>query len=200
MDLKIVFKYVLSILVFMLCLTVFAEQLSIITSEAGPIEWSQNTILLLALIAWLAVTIRQRKTGSGSFSFVFSGFFSILSYGVLGRELSWLEVLGVSEHIAEIIELASIIFAVLILTLLAYIWFKDTDSYKKSLADWFKTSAFFYLLFALFFVLVGDVFEKKLIPVHEYRLYEEMAELTGYIFLLVAALCEWPLRFLQRKE
>lgn len=182
------------------CLTVFAEQLSLATSEAGPIEWTQNAVLVLALLAWLSLTIRQRRTREGSFSFVFSGFFSVLSYGVLGRELSWLEVLGISEQIAEIIELTSFISAVLILSLLVYIWFKDIDSYKKSLGDWFKSSAFFYLLFALFFVLVGDVFEKKLIPVHEYRLYEEMAELAGYIFLLVAALCEWPLRFLRRKK
>lgn len=193
-----VFK-VAALLIFMCLLTIFAIQYPVATSETGPIEWTQNGMLVIALLAWLGVLIRLLRTGSGSFHYVFAAFFALLAYGVLGRELTWLEVLGADEYIADVIELCSIVLVMAAIMLLLYIWVVRVGDRKQALISWFKSSSFIYVLVALVFVLLGDAFDKKIFPVAEYRLYEEMSELTGYIFLLFAALCEWPFPSLRRK-
>lgn len=192
-------KKISVLLLVMALTTAFFWKYSVATSETGPIEWAQNLLLILALVAWVNVLVHQLMADEVGYHYVFAAFFSLLTYGVLGRELSWLEVLGARENVASAIEMVSILAALIVLATLLYIWIFRVNGRLNEMVKWFTSSSFVYAAFSLCFVLLGDLFDKKIIPVDQYRLFEEMSELTGYAFLLLAALCEWPFQSLRKK-
>ncbi len=171
----------------MAILTAIAASIPVSSLESGPIEISQNIILLLAFVSWATLAVRLKSIPSRA---IFAFFFALVVFVSLGRELSWLRVMGVSRDTSKIIEMTCAIVVLVLLFMLLIIWITKITNRKQLLIAFLKSNTFLYALTALFFLLVGDVFEKNLIEVSQPQILEEMGELTGHIFILISPTLE----------
>ena len=116
-------KNIFFVVVFMAAITSVLFFFPVDTSESGPLEHTQNLVLILAIFAWLAVFLRLRHDPeSGDFHPIFAAFFVCVVYAVLGRELTWLRVEGLSRHASKVIEQTSVVILFSILLFMLYVW------------------------------------------------------------------------------
>ncbi len=188
-DAKNLSKNISITLFLMALLTIVFFYFSVDTSESGVIEHTQDIVLIIAVISW-AITFYKLKGYNNDRTFhpIFAAFFTLLVYIVLGRELSWLRVIGVDRNIAKVVEYLNASMAIILLFIFTYYWIFKVRNQRKELLEFLKSSSFKYALISLFFILIGDVFEKDLIPLSSHQLFEEMSELTGHVFILLSAL------------
>lgn len=188
-----------SVILFFLAMAIILFFLPIDSSEGGPLELAQDALLVLALIIWATVTVKSyRDRPNQPFDAIFALFFSVLVYVVLGRELTWLKVAGVAPEIAKKIELTSIVIVLAFLAFMLWQWVFRTKDRKLKLVSFFKSRCFSYAVVSLVFVLIGDFFEKDFFATPKHQLFEEMAELTGYVFILLAAIS--PLKIIMSRQ
>ncbi|TCS41919.1 hypothetical protein [Reinekea marinisedimentorum] len=180
-------KTVLTIAI-MAAVTVAFYVLGIKAEENGFVENVQIGVLLAAFVCWVGEAIKANKLADAPHSPVFAAFFALVVYIVLGRELTWLKVIGVNSGVADLIELASIIIALVLLIGFLFFWIVRVSNRLKCLINYMSSLSFFYAVCSFVFVLVGDVFENNLLHVSRYQFFEEMAELTGYIFITLSAI------------
>lgn len=188
------FKDALLVLVGSAMISLLAFVFNADTGEFGVLEMLQVAVLFVCLAGWLV--IKQKHCSRNDpfqlpFQPIFAEFFALLMFIVLGRELSWLHVLGVDKDLSDTIEQIAIIFCLLELASLSYRWFIKTKDKALKLKTFLTSVPFRYALIALVFVVSGDIFEKELISTPNFQHYEESLELTGYLFMLLAITAAW---------
>jgi hypothetical protein len=157
-------------------------------SENGFIENVQVAVLAVAFVLWLVSLKDAVPFKEDGFHPLFAAFFALLAYIVMGRELTWLEVVGLPEAQADLLELCSVVIALVLLLSFALIWLLKVTNRSRILKHFLLSETFKLALISLFFVLLGDAFEKNLFHVNTHQFFEEMAELTGYLFIMLSAI------------
>lgn len=151
--------------------------------EDGLFEMAQAFILLFSAGLWLVLGRASRSVNVlvASIMLVF-----------FGREVSWMRVYGASPELVDILKVSHAILLAATLLALGIFWCWPKTRQKKL----FRKAAFSgvgaWLLLGLCLMLLGDVFEKKFLPIESNLFWEEWVELCAYICL--------PMPLLLRRE
>lgn len=186
-----VLKNTLLIVISMFIVSLVLLFVPVNSSESGPLEIGQNIVLFIAMLSWGTLYFQPNTPRElRNFHRIFAAFFTVLVFVVLGRELSWLEVTGVEDSIADTIELVAALFALSLLLAMLFVWLVSIKNKKAEFVLFWQSNTAIYAVVSFVFILGGDFFEKDFFDMPNHQLFEEVSELTGHIFILVAALTE----------
>jgi hypothetical protein len=185
---------IVSLIFIVLMVVVYAAFGALDSSEYGPIETAEHLILIASIVLWYraAQHLSAHSDEARAFHPLIAWGFVVISYVALGRELSWLRVYGFSGH--KLVEIVSAVLCLAALAYLAVTWFFRTKGWFGQSLRFMASPSFMFILICLILGLLGEAIEKKVIVVEPKQVFEESAELWGYIALIFAPLSALTLR------
>ena len=159
-------------------------------TELGPFELAQTLFMVASCFIWgkLAVSEKQQPSIDVGIDYKIASFFTVLSFVVVGRETSFLSVYGASETLESGLMVVTTILVVPAFGYLCFSWSINFGRSCQQFRVFMGTSSFFWAIAAFIFVLFGDFFEKKFLPIQSNLVWEETFELMGYLAIFVAAM------------
>ena len=158
--------------------------------ETGPFELAQTFLMVASLLIWgrLAILGKRQVLQGDSIHYTIATFFALLSFIVVGRETSFMKVYGAGKSLEFGLLLLTIAIAVFVLGFLFFQWLRAPRNSWKMFRAFIATPNFFWAISSCIMILVGDLFEKEILPIQSNLVWEETFELMGYFAILVAAL------------
>ncbi|KZL17326.1 hypothetical protein PsAD2_03195 [Pseudovibrio axinellae] len=158
--------------------------------ELGPFELAQALLMVASTLVWgrLAINKKKQAVQGESIHYTIAVFFAMLSFVVLGRETSFLKVYGAERSLELGLMILTGVIVTPILGVVVIKWLRNISCSWQLFRGFMATPNFFWAIASFVFVLLGDFFEKELLPIQSNLVWEEMFELMGYFAILVAGL------------
>ena len=154
-----------------------------IYAENGLIESIQAYLLAVACAVYLATAALEKRSDK-----LILLFCSLLCYGFILRELD-VEKFDISSALIFIGSGVgrNTTLAVAVAAICLYAALTDLNHYRKTAAQFLRSGPGALLMAAGVFLVIGDLFEKNKMIAHHVFI-EEMAELFGYVLILLSSI------------
>ncbi|WP_310618756.1 hypothetical protein [Flexibacterium corallicola] len=157
-------------------------------AENGPFEMAQVLVMAGSTLIWanLALLSKRDERRSEPVHYTFAVFFAVLSLVVAARETSFLRIYGAGADTVNGLKLMTVLLCLPFLGGIGLVWLKRPRLYFRRALRFMASPTFRWCLVSLAFVVGGDIFEKKWLPIDSSLVWEETLELMGYFAMLSA--------------
>ena len=175
------FYEMLYAIVMIALLVVVGGTLLLNANEKGLAELTQIMLLCVSFVLWSAAARTAHAVR------VIACFMACLSIACIGRETSWGSAYDVPHAISDMIEYVLVAILLTIVILLCRKGYSERDR----IIPWLKSRQFYVvatlLIVSFLCLLMGDVFDHKVIDIYASPIIEESCEIIAYTYFARAA-------------
>ncbi len=151
------------------------------TGEMSMLELTQLILLGISACFWVRRAEWHSVWGAGCV------FMTCIAIACIGRESSWGSAYGISETLSDRIELVAAVTLSAVGVALFIVMFKQVKNIVSLLQYAVVKDTIAYLAISFICLLLGDIFDHKLVSIYASPLIEESCEVIAYLYYCRAA-------------